>query len=78
MENNKRIKTFTFLRKEEAYRIEDKSKRYDYLYIRGQERGVMMKWKKEYILYDYELKENIIMGDSMLKVVRFIKNFYKL
>lgn len=79
MENNNRIKEFIFLRKDQAYRIKAKDGDFDYLYIRGKEVGIISKWNgKGYILYDYELQENIHMGHSMLEVVQFLKKFYKL
>ena len=75
MEN--RIYKFQFINENLAYMIKE-CYGYYYLYIRQEERAIVTKIDKEWILYDYEEKRNITIGKTMLELVEFIIDKYKL
>ena len=73
-----RIYEFSFIARNKAYMVKDKTERFWYLYVKNKEVGIITEYSKRYCLYDYNKLENIYAGDNMLELSTTIKNLYNL
>lgn len=73
-----KIYEFSFIPKHLSYMMQDKTKRYWYLYVHKKEVGIITKTDKGFYIYDYSKLNNIYAGDNMLELSKTIKNIYNL
>lgn len=73
-----RIYEFSFIPKHLAYMMQDKTKRYWYLYIRNNEVGIVTETNRRLYIYDYSRLENIYAGNNMLALANIIRKLYNL
>lgn len=73
-----RIYEFSFIPKNLAYMVMDKTEKYWYLYIKNIEIGIVAKTNRGFYIYDYNNRKNIYAGENMLGLSIAIKRIYRL